>query len=485
MDFSVFCSLTTVRFLSMEHLLYHEIIARFPDQESEDLRQEISHLLVESNIKIIVIDDDPTGIQTVHDCLLLTSWDCENLSNAFLDKAPLFYILTNSRAMNAGQAARVNREAAEAVIRTNREFGFRLIFISRSDSTLRGHFPLEPETIRDTLLKHNFKAGFPLFFIPCFLEAGRYTFENVQFMKEGESLVPVGETEFAGDSVFGYHSSDLRDYITEKSQGRITAGKVGSLPVIDLREKSEDEIANLISSFSQMEFIIVNALGYDDLRKFSLAFLRLFTASQHVAVFRTSSSLPKALSGLGERELFCSADLRLKSGPGLFIVGSHVRKSTRQLQKLLLNREVIGIEVAVAEVQSDPGNCQTKIMKELKEATESGKTPVIYTSREEQRLADHSDRLALGMKISDFLTGIVRKLPFSPAYIVAKGGITSHEIMTRGLCIKRARVLGQILPGVPVVMTGETGRFPRMPYIIFPGNVGDENSLAELYGKMN
>jgi uncharacterized protein YgbK (DUF1537 family) len=31
------------------------------------------------NTKIIILDDDPTGSQTVHSCLLLTRWDVVSL----------------------------------------------------------------------------------------------------------------------------------------------------------------------------------------------------------------------------------------------------------------------------------------------------------------------------------------------------------------------------------------------------------------------
>jgi len=41
-------------------------------------------------------------------------------------------------------------------------------------------------------------------------------------------------------------------------------------------------------------------------------------------------------------------------------------------------------------------------------------------------------------------------------------------------------VLGQILPGVPVWKLGAESRFPNLAYIVFPGNVGDAHSLADV-----
>jgi uncharacterized protein YgbK (DUF1537 family) len=75
---------------------------------------------------------------------------------------------------------------------------------------------------------------------------------------------------------------------------------------------------------------------------------------------------------------------------------------------------------------------------------------------------------------------IVRQLERRPRYLLAKGGITSSDIATRGLGIRRALVLGQILPGVPVWQSGPESRFPGMPYIVFPGNVGGVEALAEV-----
>ena len=58
-----------------------------------------------------------------------------------------------------------------------------------------------------------------------------------------------------------------------------------------------------------------------------------------------------------------------------------------------------------------------------------------------------------------------------------KGGITSSDVGTKALAVKKARVLGQIQPGIPVWQTGAESRFPGTPYVIFPGNVGEDGTL--------
>ena len=214
--------------------------------------------------KMVVLDDDPTGIPTVHGCLLITQWDEDSVRKGFADAEPFFYILTNTRAMTREDAEQVTHEAMEMVIKVNQDYGYRLIVVSRSDSCLRGHFPLETDVMRSCLLSHGYDVMEKTPFCPAFIEAGRVTIDGVHYMRDGERLIPVSETEFARDNVFAYHTSVLRDYIQEKSA-------------------------------NPDDYIIVNAQGYDELRAFADTVLSDGIA-EHV-VIRSSSSLPKAISG--------------------------------------------------------------------------------------------------------------------------------------------------------------------------------------------
>ena len=166
--------------------------------------------------KMVVLDDDPTGIQTVHGCLLITQWDEDSVRKGFADAEPFFYILTNTRAMTREEAEQVTREAMEMVVKVNQDYGYRLIIVSRSDSCLRGHFPLETDVMRQCLVAHGYSVYEKTPFCPAFIEAGRVTIDGVHYMRDGERLIPVSETEFARDNVFAYHTSVLRDYIQEK-----------------------------------------------------------------------------------------------------------------------------------------------------------------------------------------------------------------------------------------------------------------------------
>ena len=420
-----------------------------------------------SNCKLIVLDDDPTGIQTVHGCLLITRWDEESVRLGFEDSEPFFYILTNTRAMTREEAAEVTREAMEMVIKVNQDYGYHLIIVSRSDSCLRGHFPLETDVMRQCLVEHGYTVAEKTPFCPAFIEAGRVTIEGIHYMRDGKQLIPVSQTEFARDNVFAYHTSILTEYIKEK----------GANPD---------------------DYEIVNAESYDELYRYARHLTSDIIPQTSAIVIRSSSSLPKALSGIPDIPLLDRSILSPPPSslspqpsalspqpsalsplnPGCFIVGSHVKKTTQQLEQLLQAEGTCAIEVDVQRILDDAALLMSETLETIRQVAEMGLTPVVYTSRQEIRLDDADQRQRLGQQVSDFLVDIVYRLPFTPSYLVGKGGITSHDILTKGLGITSARVLGQIIPSVPCVMA------PHFPYIIFPGNVGNEESLREVYLKL-
>lgn len=408
------------------------------------------------NTKMVVFDDDPTGIQTVHGCLLVTDWSEENIIKAMNDEQPFFYVLTNTRALTASEAESVLESAVEAVLKVNEKSGYRLICVSRSDSCLRGHFPLETDIIRRTLEKHGINVWQRTPFCPAFIESGRVTIEGVHYMKVPsasgmageETLVPVSETEFARDNVFGYKNARLTDYIIEK----------GGNPD---------------------DYEIVDAESYAELDAFRD---RLFAETKDfdgAVVIRSSSSLPRSMSGISDKPYLSREDLGIKGDtPGVFIVGSHVKKTTIQLENLLTAGTVRGIELPIERILDDKERLMDETISTMSAVFHDGKSPVVFTARKEVRIDDPEKRQHLGRTVSDFLVEIVRRMPFTPAYLVAKGGITSHDILTKGLAIKVGRVMGQAINSVPCVMAEKFG------YIIFPGNVGGEKSLLDIHDKL-
>lgn len=398
--------------------------------------------------KMVVLDDDPTGIQTVHGCLLITEWTDDALHEAFRHEQPFFYILTNTRAMTRQQAEDITRDAMEAVVRVNKEYGCQLTVVSRSDSCLRGHFPLETDVISDVLRENGIELWPRQIFCPALIEAGRVTIGGVHYMKAADgTLTPVSETEFAHDNVFGYSTSVLRDYIREK----------GADP-----DKYE----------------IIDAQNYDELYAFCERLRKETDGFGGAVVIRSSSSLPRALSGISSKPLLTRSALSIGDGVGCFVVGSHVKKTTLQLESLLKCEGTVGIELPIDRILHDQENMMQETLESMLTIANEHKTPVVFTARKEVRIDDPDERQRLGQTVSDFLVDIVRRLPYQPSYLVAKGGITSHDILTHGLSVRTATVMGQIISSVPCIMT------TRFPYVIFPGNVGNEDSLSEIYNKL-
>jgi uncharacterized protein YgbK (DUF1537 family) len=432
--------------------------------------------------KIIVLDDDPTGSQTVHGCLLLTRWDTDTLRAALTDAAPLFFVLTNTRGMQAAQAAEVTRTVSrnlkQVLDRLAREHTrINPVFVSRSDSTLRGHYPVETDVIAGEL--GPFDAHF---LVPAFFEGGRITRDSVHYLMVDGKPVPVHETEFARDSVFGYHHSYLPDYVEEKTHGGITAAMVQRFLLDAVRGDCLDRLLQLQGNTC----CVVDAERQSDLDNFCRQLLAA-TARGKRFLFRSAASLLTSLAGLGPQPV-AAADMReyVRAGrPGAVIVGSHVKKTTRQLEQLLQQPGVVALEVEVDRIEREGPALLADLLTAAGKAHAGGATPVIYTSRTEKTFADQKTRLAFGERVSAFLMQVVRGLPPTLGFLISKGGITSNDVLSTGLALKTARVLGQILPGCSVVRCPrDHPRYPGMPVVIFPGNVGDENGLATVYQRL-
>ncbi|MCX7658455.1 MAG: hydroxyacid dehydrogenase [Oscillospiraceae bacterium] len=437
------------------------------------------------NHKIIVLDDDPTGTQTVHDVPVYTDWSVQSLQEGFLEDSPLFFVLTNSRSFSIEKTISVHRDIAKNILEISEKLRRKFIIISRGDSTLRGHYPLETEILAETIEKYSELRFDGEIFIPFFKEGGRLTIDNIHYVASGDLLVPVAETEYARDKTFGYISSSLPEYIQEKSNGNYKASDVISISLDMLRKASFDEIVEILSSASEKKKIIVNASEYSDIEAFAIAFLKAVQKGKNY-ILRTAASFVKVISGIGSKENLAKKDfprIGHKAG-GLVVIGSYVQKTSEQLESLrrIPNIEFIVFNQHLALQKHALALEASRISLLCSEKIRSGITPVIYTRRDIFNTGENDTEkdLKLSTTISAALASIVRMLDASPAFIVAKGGITSSDIGILGLNVRKAIVAGQIKPGVPVWITGPESKFPGIPFVIFPGNVGAPETLKEV-----
>jgi uncharacterized protein YgbK (DUF1537 family) len=435
--------------------------------------------------KIIAIDDDPTGSQTVHSCLLLTAWDVDTLVEALQDAAPLFFVLSNTRSMDAARAAEVTREICinlKAALARLADGGrvINPIVVSRSDSTLRGHYPVETDIIAEQL--GPFDAHF---MVPAFFEAGRFTRDSTHYLVVDDDPVPVHETEFARDSVFGFSTAYLPDYVEEKTGGRIAASQVERFLLADVRGDCRERLRRLGGNAC----CVVDCETQDDLNHFADQLQDVAREGKRF-LFRSAASLLTALAKLPSQPVPAADMGRYVRGarPGVVLVGSHVAKTCAQLDYLLAHSDVVAVHVAVAQLALDDASARAAAatsladyaITQVNKAHAAGKTAVIYTTREELQFADQAERLAFGERISALLMEIVQRLPETLGFLISKGGITSNDVLSTGLALRSSRVLGQILTGCSVVRCpADHARYPDLPVVIFPGNVGDNTSLAQ------
>jgi len=441
----------------------------------------------ERQTKIIVLDDDPTGSQTVHSCLLLTRWDLETLTMALNDdSSPLFFILTNTRGMTAERAEMVTRTVCQNLrlaleqLQCSATSSITPILVSRSDSTLRGHYPIEPNVIAEEL--GPFDAHF---LVPAFFEGGRITRDSTHYLVVDGKEIPCHETEFARDSVFGYSTAYLPDYVEEKTKGIILADQVQRFLLHDVRGDCSERLTHLTVNTC----CVVDCEQQSDLDHFCSQLKDVATRSGRKFLFRSAASLLTALAQLPPQPVVPKDMGKYvpKHRPGAILVGSHVQRSTLQLTELLKQPCVCGILVNVDRIREGDGNTLlTEILHAVEEAHSSGQHPAIYTSRTELTFDSIKERLIFGEKVSAFLMEVVQNLPTTLGFLISKGGITSNDVLSLGLALKSSRVLGQILPGCSVVRCPASHpRHPEMPVVIFPGNVGDDYGLAEVFRRMS
>lgn len=433
--------------------------------------------------KIIVLDDDPTGSQTVHSCLLLLKWDVETLVLGLQDESPIVFILTNTRALSPTQARAITAEVCQNLKLAIPQAGIQeFLVVSRSDSTLRGHYPVETDAIAAEL--GPFDAHF---MVPAFFEGGRITRESIHYVVQNGMPVPAHETEFAKDSVFGYSTSYLPDYVAEKTGDRIAADQVKQFTLDVIRQGCLGELLTLEENVC----VAVDGETQTDLNQFAKDVLTAAAQGKRF-LFRSAASLLTALAALPPQPIAAEdmSQYVKDHHPGAILVGSHVKKTTQQLTVLFKEPDVVGVEVDVTQMVDNLAAGRSSLLKatlaRVNQIHQQEQTPVIYTSRQELAFPDIQTRLAFGEEVSALLMDIVRGLPSDLGFLISKGGITSNDTLSKGLALRSIRLLGQILPGCSVVRTeADHPQFSAMPVVLFPGNVGDENALALTYQRLS
>jgi uncharacterized protein YgbK (DUF1537 family) len=464
-----------------------DILAAVPPLRFEpEARQRIRAANQLAGRRIAVLDDDPTGSQTVHDVSVVTVFDDAEYAAGLANPGDTCFILTNTRSLPQDAAVELNSAVAGSLFTLGENLRTPVEVVSRSDSTLRGHVVAEIGAI-DAARRRVSGSGFDgVLLIPAYFEAGRFTAGDIHWAYVGGEPIPVGASEFAQDATFGYSSSNLRDFVAEKSGGTITPDQVHSISLTDIRAGGPDRVAEILGGVTDGAFVIVNATDYADL---DVVVLGLLAAQQDGKsfVYRCGPSFPQVLAGLDPQEPLNAQQIWPAGNPGghgLVVVGSHVGLTSRQVAKAQERGGMLEAELHVPTL-TDPARRDAHVAEVGAQVAEALATSdvLLFTSRTLVRGGDADDSLAISRNVSTAVIEVVRAaLAAHPSWVVAKGGITSHDVAVRGLGIRRAEVLGQLLPGMvsvfrPIEAAPEA---VGTPYVVFAGNVGNDDTLADV-----
>jgi uncharacterized protein YgbK (DUF1537 family) len=464
--------------MTTSSLQLNKIFADLPPEWPEDPFAVIRESDGRHRECVVVLDDDPTGTQSVHSVPVLTCWSNEALQNE-LKQQDTFYILTNSRSLSQDDAIDLTRDLTERLVAAARIAEVKLVVMSRTDSTLRGHFPAEVDAISTAL------GGVDgVLLVPAFIAGGRFTVNDIHFVQQDLALRPVAETEFAKDPYFGFSSSNLRKWVEEKTGRRISAAEVTSISIETIRCEGPVGVCRSLMELHEGQFAVANAVSERDLAVVAGGAVLAESRGKSL-LYRTAASFVAHRAAIQPRAFLSPLELELpKFGGGLIVVGSYIDKSSNQLEKLLAMPDLEIVEVSAAALGGPVSEKEIRRVVEcISSALEEVRDVVLFTSREVLR-SDGASFLSQGKRISHALAEIVRRITIRPRFVITKGGITSSDIAIRGFGIQRATVLGQIQAGVSVWRAREESRWPGLVYVVFPGNVGEPHSLHDLVSSL-
>lgn len=459
-----------------------ELLAAFPPERltaTADLRAGLER---EARV-LVVLDDDPTGTQSVAGLPVLTAWEPDDFAWALGTGAPAVYVLTNTRSLPPPEAAAVNREVVRGALAAAQ--GRRITFVSRSDSTLRGHFPLEPDTVADEVDAAT--GGTDLIdgvvLVPAFPEAGRITLAGTHYLRGADgALVPVAATEFARDGSFGYSHSHLPAWVEEKTSGRVAAADVLVLDLATIRS-GPDAVASALAGIADRRVVVADSVSDSDLRALASGLAEAERRGTNL-LYRVGPPFVRARIGQEARapltalEVF-GADGR--SSGGLVVVGSHVSVTTRQLARLVeLRPDMAVVQLDVPRLLDDEaaGVEIDRAVERVVAALVSGDA-VLQTSRTLVTGGKPEENLRIARRVSAALVQVVERAAATchPRFVIGKGGITSSDIAVHALRIRHGEIVGPMLPGIISLWRAVDGPFAEMPYVVFAGNVGDDDAL--------
>jgi uncharacterized protein YgbK (DUF1537 family) len=403
-------------------------LSSLPPLRGGNFRRQITSRLRDQSSTLpllVALDDDPTGTQTCHNVIVLTVWDVSTLVAEFsrTDAGGGFFILTNSRALHTEEARKLIAEICRNLQTAAKKAGVKFEIVLRSDSTLRGHFPAEPEVVDEVMGQSDLWVLAPFFF-----QGGRYTIDDLHYVKEGNDLVPAARTPFAQDATFGYRNSNLRDWVVEKSNGTISKQRVQSITIEDVRVGGPKAVTEKLMGFGKGDVVVLNAAAEEDMGVAVLSILDA-AAQGKKFLFRTGAAFVSTRLGVEPIPPLSAKDLGIERAKnplgGLIIVGSYVPKTTLQIKKLIERRgqELHTVTLQVQELLESTTTAQKAIDSAISEAEKhlnNGEDVLVMTSRDLVKGKDERESLQIGSSVSKAVLEFANGLKVRPRFVIAK-----------------------------------------------------------------
>ncbi len=414
---------------------------------------------------VAILDDDPTGVQTLAGIKVVLDWQPGRIETV-LARASALHVLTNTRAFAPDEARALIGSAAAAVMQARSD----AVVVLRGDSTLRGHVFEEYLGLCDA-------RGGPkspvLLLVPALPSAGRVTIAGVHYLTRDGERIPVHETEYARDGIFSYRTSSLVEWVEARSCGYFAAANGINVDLEAIRARGASAVAEALRAADRRDApsaVAADAETAADVDAIAQGF-REATELGAKVVLRGGPTIAAALTGATAVEPadFPAADRVL------VVCGSYVAQSTRQLQTLLSAYPSSLVEVDPERLASGDEIEIQRAASDTRVRLDSG-LAVVSTPRIRPALLTD---LESGRKIALGLADIVRALDLRDVVTVVKGGITSAVILRNGFGMKEADVIGPVLPGV-AHWIGIDAREREQRVLVVPGNVGDDNLLADV-----
>lgn len=455
-----------------------ELLAPYPAAPAVTAR-DVQHARTGRTRQLVVLDDHASGTQSIANLPVTTAWSVEDLRWALATGAPGIHVMTGTRAMSAAETEDRDFDVTRAALAAAAELGVDIDFALRSDSTLRGHYPLETDVVASCLAADAGHEIDALIICPAFPDAGRITVDSTHYVRgEGELYHPVAATEFADDPVFGFDTSSIPEWIEQRTGGRIS--EVVRITLAELRSGAAPEL--LLQASGGIP-VVVDAVCEEDLRQLALA---LYAAEERGRrfLFRVAPQFIRAYLGQDTPPPLRASDVEaLREGGkaegakhGLVIVGKASGLTYRQLRALRRRRGLREVEIKLPALIDQ--RRAMHIDEVIARAAQADEHVVLRFSREgSSGDADYSldERIASGLLA--IVRGIVAARPLR--FVVSRGGAIATTV-ARALGMRRAWVRGPLLPGAVSLWQAESGPAEGVPFAVYAGSIGDDESLADV-----